>query len=65
MEKHELWKDCTISIQQKCELHKPGKTNLNFDKIALNFENPVPNTTSIQLFNCFPTFPQLNSFFSG
>ena len=28
----ELRKDCAISIRQKCELHKPGKTNIYFDK---------------------------------
>ena len=43
----EVWKDCAISIQQKCKLHKPGRPNINFDEIALNFENHVPNTTSI------------------
>ena len=32
---------------QKCELHKPGKANMNFDKIALKFQNHVPNTASI------------------
>ena len=62
-EKHEFQKDCAISIQQKCELHKPGKANINFDEIALNIENLVPNTTSTQLFNCFPTFPQLKFIF--
>ena len=59
----EVWKDCAISIQQKCKLHKPGRPNINFDEIALNFENHVPNTTSIQLFNCFQTFPQLKIIF--
>ena len=63
MEKHEFQKDCAISIQQKCELHKPGKANINFHEIVLNFENLVPNTTSIQLFNCFQTFPQLKFIF--
>ena len=43
----EVWKDCAISIQQKWKLHKPGRPNINFDEIALNFENHVPNTTSI------------------
>ena len=42
---------------------QPGKTNINVDKIALNFENLVPNTTSFQLFNSFQTFPQLKIIF--
>ena len=53
MEKHEFQKDCAISIQQKCELHKPGKANKNFDEIALDFENLLSNTTSIQSFHSF------------
>ena len=52
-EKHEFQKDCAISIQQKCELHKPGKANKNFDEIALDFENLLSNTTSIQSFHSF------------
>ena len=42
---------------------QPGKTNINVDKIALNFENLVPNTTSFQLFHSFQTFPQLKIIF--
>ena len=63
MEKHEFQKDCAISIQQKCELHKPGKANINFDEIALYFENLVPNTISIQSYHSLQTFPQLKFIF--
>ena len=42
---------------------QPGKTNINVDKIALNFKNLVPNTTSFQLFNSIQTFPQLKIIF--
>ena len=57
-------KDFAISIQQKCdEFHKPRRTNINFDEIALIFKNLVPNTTSIQLFNYVHNFPQLKSIF--
>ena len=63
MEKHEFRKDCAISTQEKWELQKPGKVKINFDKIALNFENLVPNTTSIQSFHSFQTFPELKFIF--
>ena len=57
-------KDFAISIQQKCdEFHKLRRTNVNFDEIALNFKNLVPNTTSFQLFNYVHTFPQLKNIF--
>ena len=52
-EKHEFQKDCAISIQQKCELRKLGKANINFHEIALDFENLLSNTTSIQSFHSF------------
>ena len=42
---------------------QPGKTIINVDKIALNFKNLVPNTTSFQLFNSIQTFPQLKIIF--
>ena len=46
-------------MEQKCELHIPGRTNTNFAEIALNFKNRVPITTFIQPFHSFQTFPQL------
>ena len=59
----ELREDCAISIRQQCELQKRGKTNNNFDKIALNLNNHVPNTTLIQPLHYFQTFPQLKIIF--
>ena len=47
----EFRKDCAIFIQQKCKLHKPGRPNINFDAITLNFKNLVSITTFIQLFS--------------
>ena len=52
-------KDSADSTEQKCELHKPGRTNINFDEIALNFKNRIPSTTFIQPFHSFQTFRQL------
>ena len=59
----DFWNDCANSIQHKCELQKRGKTNNNFDKIALNLKNHVPNTTLIQPFHSFQTFLQLKIIF--
>ena len=33
----EFRKDCAIFNQQKCKLHKPGRPNINFGAITLNF----------------------------
>ena len=44
-------------------VYKLRRTNINFDKVALNSKNLIPNTTSFQLFNYVHTFPQLKNIF--
>ena len=58
-----FWNNCAISIQQKCELHKPGKTNKNFWRNRFEFSKSCFHYNFYSIIQLFSNFLMIKKFF--
>ena len=58
-----FWNNCAISIQQKCELHKPGKTNKIFWRNRFEFSKSCFHYNFYSIIQLFSNFLMIKKFF--